>query len=103
MSAAVYEKIRRNPRFAEMVAKRSRFALTLSLIVLVMFYTFILVIAFSPATLAKPLWDGATTTIAIPIGAGMILFFWLLTGYYVHRANRDFDAINAEIIKEAIK
>jgi cation/acetate symporter len=103
MSAAVYEKIRRNPRFAEMVAKRSRFALTLSLIVLVMFYAFILVIAFSPALLAKPLWDGATTTIAIPIGAGMILFFWLLTGYYVYRANRDFDAMNAEIIKEAIK
>lgn len=103
MSAAVYEKIRRNPKFADLVAKRTRFAMTLSVIVLVMFYTFILVIAFSPTLLAKPLWEGATTTIAIPIGAGMILFFWLLTGYYVHRANKDFDAINAEIIKEAIQ
>lgn len=103
MSAAVYEKIRRNPKFLEMVAKRSRFAWTLSLIVLVIFYTFILVIAFNPTVLAKPLWAGSTTTIAFPIGLGMIVFFWLLTGYYVRRANREFDAENTEILKEAMK
>ena len=103
MSSAVYEKIRNNPKFAEMVAKRSRFAWTLSFIVLAIFYTFILVIAFNPTLLAKPLWEGSTTTIAIPIGAGMILFFWLLTGYYIRRANSEFDVANLEIVKEAMK
>lgn len=103
MSSEIYEKIRRNPRFIEMVAKRNRFAWTLSLIVLVLFYSFILVVAFFPKLLATPLWEGATTSVGIPIGAGLIVFFWLLTGYYIHRANKEFDKANVEAIKEATR
>jgi uncharacterized membrane protein (DUF485 family) len=103
MSTDVYERIRRNPKFDELVAKRSHLAVTMSIIVLVIFYGFILVVAFKPALLATPLWQGAATTIAIPIGAGIIWFFWLLTGYYIYRANKDFDGINSAIVKEAMK
>jgi uncharacterized membrane protein (DUF485 family) len=103
MSKDVYERIRRNPKFDELVAKRTSFAVSLSIIVLVIFYGFILVVAFAPSLLATPLWQGAATTIAVPIGAGIIWFFWLLTGYYIYRANKDFDGINAEIVKEAMK
>ena len=85
------------------MAKRSRFSWTLSAIVLVIFYGFILIVAFAPGFLAIPLWHGSTTSIGIPIGAGIITFFWLLTGYYVYRANREFEATNAEIIQEAEK
>lgn len=103
MSTDVYERIRSNPKFEELVAKRTRFTVGLSIVVLAVFYGFILVVALAPALLAKPLWTGAATTIAVPIGAGIIWFFWLLTGYYIHRANRDFDGINADIVKEAMK
>jgi uncharacterized membrane protein (DUF485 family) len=103
MSSEVYERIRRNPKFEEMVSRRSHLAVTMSVIVLVIFYGFILVVAFKPSLLATPLWQGAATTVAIPIGVGIIVFFWLLTGYYIHRANKDFDGINAEIVKEAMK
>jgi uncharacterized membrane protein (DUF485 family) len=103
MSTDVYERIRRNPKFDELVSKRSHLAVTLSIIVLVVFYGFILVVAFKPSLLAAPLWQGSATTIAIPIGAGIIWSFWLLMGYYIYRANRDFDAINADIVKEAMK
>jgi uncharacterized membrane protein (DUF485 family) len=103
MSTDVYERIRSNPKFAELVTKRTRFALCLSILVLVIFYGFILVVAFAPTLLAKPLWNGATTTVAVPIGAGIIWFFWLLIGCYIYRANRDFDGINADIVKEAMK
>jgi uncharacterized membrane protein (DUF485 family) len=103
MSTDVYERIRSNPKFGELVAKRTRFAVGLSLLVLAIFYGFILVVAFAPELLATPLWAGAATTIAVPIGAGIIWFFWLLIGYYVYRANRDFDGINADIVKEAMK
>ena len=103
MSTDVYERIRSNPKFAELVTKRTRFAVGLSILVLVIFYGFILVVAFAPTLLAKPLWTGAATTIAVPIGAGIIWFFWLLIGYYVFRANRNFDGINADIVKEAMK
>jgi len=103
MSSEIYEKIRNNPKFHETVARRSRFSWTLAFIVLIIFYGFILVVAFSPKLLATPLWPGATTTIGIPIGVGMIIFFWLLTGYYIRRANREFDTVNTEILREASK
>lgn len=103
MSTAVYQKIRSNPRFAELVSKRSRFAWTLSAVVLVLYFAFIMVVAFNPRLLAVPLSPGLTTSWAIPIGVGIVVLFWLLTAYYVRRANRDFDTMNAEILKEALK
>ncbi|HAS51267.1 MAG TPA: DUF485 domain-containing protein [Gammaproteobacteria bacterium] len=103
MSTAVYERIRNNPKFDELVSKRSRFAWTLTAIVLTIYFSFILVVAFKPALLATPIWEGGTASIAWPIGAGMILLFWLMTGLYIYRANGEFDDINAEVIKGAIE
>jgi len=100
MASELYAKIRNNPKFIETVSRRSRFSWTLTVLVLVIFYSFILVVAFTPSLLATPLWPGATTSVGVPIGAGMIVFFWLLTGYYIHRANKDFDAANEEILRE---
>ena len=62
-----------------------------------------MVVAFSPKLLATPIAQGATATIAWPIGVGMILLFWLMTGLYIRRANGEFDDINAEIVKGAIE
>ena len=103
MSTAVYERIRNNPKFDELVSKRSRFAWTLTAIVLGIYFTFIMVVAFNPKLLATPIFAGWTASIAWPIGVGMILLFWLMTGLYVRRANSEFDDINAEIIKGAIE
>ncbi len=103
MSTEVYERIRKNPKFDELVTKRSRFAWTLTIVVLGIYFAFIMVVAFNPTLLAKPIWEGGTATIAWPIGAGMILLFWLMTGLYIRRANGEFDDINSEIIKGAIE
>lgn len=103
MSSAVYERIRANPKFVELVNKRSRFAWTLTAIVLGVYFAFIMVVAFSPLSLATPIWEGGKASIAWPLGAGMILLFWLMTGLYIRRANGEFDDINAEIIKGAIE
>jgi hypothetical protein len=58
-----------------------------------------MVVAFNPTLLATPIWEGGKASIAWPIGAGMILLFWLMTGLYIRRANGEFDDINSEIIK----
>jgi Predicted membrane protein len=103
MSSELYEKIRNNPKFQDTVIRRSKFSWTLALIVLVIFYGFILLVAFAPSFLATPLWEGSTTTVGVPVGLGIIVFFWLLTGYYIHRANNEFDATNKQILGEAMK
>lgn len=102
MSSEIYQRISANPRFHDLVARRSRFALLLSAIVLAAYYGFMAVVAFSPDLLRAPLGESAVT-IGVPIGAAIIVGSWLLTGVYVRRANGEFDALNNEILKEAAK
>lgn len=39
-------------------------------------------------------------TIGVPMGAALIIGSWLLTGYYVSKANKEFDRISHELVKE---
>lgn len=99
--ASAYARIRNNPKFHALVAKRSSFAWTLSAIVLVCYYSFMMVVAFNPTVLASSLFGGGTImTVAWPIGAVLIIGSWILTGVYIRRANTEFDQLNQEILKE---
>lgn len=99
--STIQARIRRNPKFAELVAKRTRLAIVLSLIVLVPYYAFMMVTAFKPALLAQPIHAGSIITVGWPIGALIIIGAWLTTAVYIRRANGEFDQLNAEILAEA--
>jgi len=101
MSSEMYLKMRQNPRFQELVKRRGRFAAVLSAIVLVTFYGYILMVAFTPAILARPLGEGATLTVGIAFELSMFVGFWVLVALYVRRANTEFDALTAEIVEQA--
>ena len=103
MSSQIYEKVRANPRFAELAKKRTGFALTLTGIVMAAYYALMMLVAFAPDVLHKPISEGGTLTIGIPIGAAIIIGGWLLTGWFVSRANGEFDQLNEQIVKEASK
>ncbi len=94
MSADLYEQVKKNHKFHQLVKQRS-----LSSIILIMYFPFILLIAFFPAWLGQSL-TGGVITIGIPIGVLIIVMAFVLTGVYVHKANKDFDRINQEIIRE---
>ncbi len=99
--STVQARIRQNPKFAELVSKRTRLAILLSLIVLVPYYAFMMVTAFKPALLAQPISEGSIITIGWPIGALIIVSAWLTTAVYIRRANGEFDKLNQEILAEA--
>lgn len=103
MSSSVYAHIRRNPRFAELVAKRTRFAGLLAAVVLVVFYGFVLLVAFAPELIGKRLFDGSNWTFGVVAGLVQFIVFWALTLVYVRRANGEFDDINKEIVQAAWK
>ena len=63
--SAVYARIRRNPRFAELVSKRQGFATLLSVIVLTIFYGFFMVVAFTPNVIGQRLSEGSYLTVGI--------------------------------------
>lgn len=98
--AAINERIERHPLFQELVHKRQAFALLLSLIMLVLYVGFILLIAFAPGWLGAPLHEGTHVTRGIPIGVGLIIVSFVLTGLYVWRANGEFDRLTKQILRE---
>ena len=102
MNKELVDKIKNNPDYQELVSKRSSFAIKLSVAMLVVYFTFILTIAFNPAALGTPLSADSVTTIGIPIGIVVIVFAFILTGIYTKRANGEFDDLNNKI-KQALK
>lgn len=94
-------RIRQNPKFAELVAKRTRLAIVLSLIVLLPYYSFMMITAFNPALLARPISADSIITVGWPVGAILVIGSWLTTAVYIRRANGEFDRLNQEILREA--
>jgi len=89
-------QIKNNPKYQELISKRSSFAWKLSAIMLVIYYSFIMIIAFKPELLGQRLGD-SVITVGIPLGIFIILISFVLTGVYVRRANSEFDALSEEI------
>lgn len=101
MSTEIYRRILSHPRYAELVRRRKRLAWLLAGSTLGVFFSFVLIVAFKPSILATPVSSTGVTTIAIPLGVAMIVFFWVATGIYVRRASRDFDGLSDQIVREA--
>ncbi|MCA0324075.1 MAG: DUF485 domain-containing protein [Proteobacteria bacterium] len=101
--AASCAHIRDNPRFGALVRKRNRFAFFLTAVIVIAYFSFIAVLAFSPAWLGMPLLAGMKTSLGVPLGLGIIVLTVVLTAVYVTRANREFDAESAEIRRQAMK
>ena len=95
-----YQRIEDSARFRELVEKRQRFATILSIIMLAVYISFILLIAFAPGWLGTPLHAGTSVTRGIPIGVGVILISFILTGIYIWRANGEFDRLNNAVLHE---
>ena len=96
------EKIRNNPKYEELRSKRHSFGVLLTILMLIVYYGYIALIAFNKPFLSQTIGSGVTT-IGVPIGMGVIIFTIVITGVYVRRANREYDALNAEILKDAGK
>jgi cation/acetate symporter len=101
MSSAMYERMRSNPKFQQLVTTRGRFAWTLAFTVLAVFYGFVLVVAFQPTLLGRTVAEGSHLTVGVVVGLSMFVSFWLLTALYVRRANSVFDGLTAEIVQDA--
>ena len=90
-------RIAADPRYVALARDRARFGWTLSALVLAAYLGFILLVAFDKPLLARPIGQGVTS-LGIPIGIAVILFAIALTGVYVRRANREFDARLADVL-----
>ncbi|PZQ48111.1 MAG: DUF485 domain-containing protein [Rhodovulum sulfidophilum] len=102
MESPLAERIARDPNYQTLKARRSSFGWMLTIAMLIVYYGFILLIAFRKDVLAIRIGDGVMTW-GIPIGFGVILFTILVTGIYVRRANGEFDELTEKVKREALK
>jgi uncharacterized membrane protein (DUF485 family) len=100
MAAQSYESIQQNPKYRELVRQRSILGWTLAAITLIIYFGFILLIAYAPKFLGTPIGSGVMT-IGIPIGVAVIVSAFILVGIYVLRANATYDSLTREIVEES--
>lgn len=88
-----------DPEFKDLARRKNRFTLQLTAVTLLIYYGFILLIAFKRDLFATKV--AGNVTFGIVLGIGVILSCWVLTGIYVRWANRDYDAMVARIQEKA--
>ncbi|KJH57064.1 DUF485 domain-containing protein [Acinetobacter calcoaceticus] len=93
------EQILRNPKFQKMVKKKSTLSWTLTVIMLVLYVGFMLLVGYNKEFLMSS-FSGGVTTWGIPLGLGIIVLSFLLCGVYSFIANHTLDQLSEEALKE---
>jgi uncharacterized membrane protein (DUF485 family) len=99
----IVERIQKNPKFLQFVRMRNNYSIVLSILMMIVYFGYILLIAFDKQFLATKVATGSTMSVGIPMGIGVLVFTIIITAIYVRRANTEFDATKDEIVKEASK
>ena len=102
MQDDLVRRIKSDPDYHRLVSVRSRYGWTLAIIMLIVYYGYILLIAFDKELMSKKLGAGVMTW-GIPIGIFVIVFTVIITGIYVRRANSEFDDLTESIKRKVSK
>lgn len=100
MKDDVAARIAANPKYQKLKSSRASFSIIMTLLMMVVYYGYILLIAFNKEWLGTKIGEGMVTSVGIPMGLGVIVFTVIITNIYVRRANSEFDALTAEIVQE---
>ncbi len=101
MEENLVQKIVANPSYQKLVRIRTVFGWTLTALMMIVYYGFILLIAFDKEVLAARIGSGVLTW-GIPVGLFVIVFTVVVTGIYVWRANQQFDELTETIRREVL-
>jgi len=92
---ATVDKYVSNASFQNLVATRNRVVTVLTILTLITYYAFILLMAFGKDILSEKI--APFVTIGIPIGAAVIVISWILTFTYANWANKTYDRMVEEV------
>ena len=88
-------------QFRALARLRWRMAVRLSALMVMIYFGFILLVAFAKPLLATKI-GGGVTSLGILLGLGVIVSAFVLTGIYVQRANSRFDELTRNLTKELV-
>lgn len=93
-------KVHDLPEFKSLVRRKWKVSLFLTFVMLVIYFGFILLIAFDKPFLARPI--APNITLGLPIGIGILIVAWILTGIYIFWANKNYDKQVDELKKKIV-
>lgn len=89
------DEIIQSAEFQALVGTKGTVSAILSVIMLAVYFGFILVLAFRKDLLGQIIAPGLS--LGIPVGLGVIVLAWVLTGIYVFWANDKYDGAVSSI------
>lgn len=93
------ERILQNPKFKQMVSKKSALSWTLTGIMLFVYVGFMLLVGYNKEFLMSS-FGGGVTTWGIPLGLSIIVLSFVLCGVYSYVANKILDPLTQDAMKE---
>ena len=99
MDEAQVDRILHNPKFKEMVRRKSNLSWTLTAIMLFVYVGFMLLVGYNKEFLLSSI-SGGVTTWGIPLGLGIIVLSFILCAVYASIANSKLDQLNEEAMRE---
>jgi|SRR5450631_2569257 uncharacterized membrane protein (DUF485 family) len=103
MSKLSASRILNNPKYRHLIKQRDSLAWILTACVLVIYFSFVLAVAFGAGFLIQPISDTSVIPYGMLVGVGVIVVSIILTGVYVYECNSKFDPIIDEIMQDAAK
>ena len=100
MEQDIVQRVKADPNYHKLVKTRSRYSWMLAWAVMIVYYGFTALNAFDKPFMAAKIGDGVMSR-GVPLGLAVIVFTVAITGIYVRRANREFDALTEAIHKNA--
>ena len=88
-----------DPDFKDLVARKNSISIWLTLATLVVYYGFILLIAYKRTVFGRQV--VGNVTLGIVLGISVIITCFILTGVYVRWANRNYDAMVERLKQKA--
>ena len=96
-----HKEVIESAKFKSLVRNRWAFSLLMASIMLLVYFGFLLGIAFSKESFGIKLANGLT--VGVLFGLGLIIMAWVMTGIYVLWANSYYDDAVAELKEAAQK
>lgn len=89
-----------HPKFKQLVASRGRLNRMFSLVIFIGFSIFVLGMAFAPALMSVTLSADSNISYGILFGIFMIILGVVTSGVYMRLANKGFDVLQQQLLKE---
>lgn len=100
MTQDIVQRVLAHPRYRELVARRARTRLAFLILMAVVYFGFIITLAFWSGALGRPMWEGATMTLGLVVAVLIEFSAVLMIGAYVYISGRKHDPILAAILRD---